>query len=587
MHFKLEYNKKILGILMNKKTNKKIILSKSFIGLILSAFLLILPLLNNKYIRGHDSYFHATNMLLTQRNIDIKNLQFSLPKVFGGKIANGFGYGTGIFYPPLSYYLTSYITKIFHMNQNDSLFSLTIVAIVIILLSGITMYIFLKKVFKNNKIAGIGSISYISSTYFLCNIYVRMALAESLTFIFIPIVFLGLYELFFGEEKRFDNPFIIGYIGMIYSHLVMSIYLTLIIIIVFIIFSKYVFKINKIKKLFLSSIIILLITSPYIIPLLEHKLLGNYAVFEPELMYATKSIYYTSLKLEDYFLIKPITKSGIRIFINPIVLIISSISILFSKKIFREEKHIYTIVITMLIITAFISSKCFPWNKMPLILKIIQYPWRLRTIIAFLLAIISGNFIKIIKCNNNNILFICIAVLITITGYILIPKYRIDDIERLNISDTKFTHMGTKQEYLPVNTKNNIDYFNNRTTEIKIKQGTAEIKKIKDDVPNLVFEIEIDSETVTLELPRLYYLGYDIKFTDNMRNTKKIKYSENEYGFIEILLKESGTIEILHRGTIANIICNYISIITIIIYLGVKYLKRMEIIKKEKNSLYI
>ena len=222
----------------------------------------------------------------------------------------------------------------------------------------------------------------------------------------------------------------------------------------------------------------------------------------------------------------------------------------------------------MLITTIFIASKYFPWSKMPPLLNNIQFPWRLRTFIAFLLAILSGNIVKIIKHKYSNIIIILLSLLITFAGYKTITdKYRIINVEEFFNSNKIFNNMGVQKEYLPVNTKRNIKYFNNRNKEIIVKQGNADIYVLYNNTPDLKFTINSLKEEVILELPRLYYLGYRIEFTNNQGNTKKIKYYENEYGFIEIVLKEVGTITVSYTGTNANKICNYISIITIFTYL--------------------
>ena len=252
-----------------KRIKEKIIeqlksIPKPALGLIFAIIVLASPLFSNKISLGHDHEFHMTNLYLNYKTINIFKLDFLLPKIFGGTIANGFGYGTGLFYPPLSYYLTSYIASILNYFNKNIYLSISIVEIITIILSGTFMYILLKRVFKEHNIASIGSISYISSTYFLCNIYTRCALAEMLTFIFIPLIFLSLYELFFGDKEKFNKLFIIGYVGMIHSHLVMSVYLTLIICILFLCFPKKVLKKDIIKKLLFSSIIILLISSSYL-----------------------------------------------------------------------------------------------------------------------------------------------------------------------------------------------------------------------------------------------------------------------------------------------------------------------------------
>ena len=534
---------------------------KPFIGVILTIIILISPLLNDKIIFGHDYAFHATNNILSYNYIDIFKLDLILPKIFGGTIANGFGYGTGLFYPPLSYYLTSYISYFFNLTDNNTVLSLTYLEIVIIIASGIIMYRFTKRISKDDYVSMISSISYICSTYFICNIYTRTALGEALIPVFLPLVFWGLYELFFGEEKKFNLLFTIGYIGMINSHLVLSIFITLIIIIIFLIYYKKVFKKEKIIKLIKSSIIIILISSPYLIQLLEHKFLGNYTVFEENAMYTIDSVKQEALKLTDFIIIRFKTYNGVEVYINYMTLITSIITIISSKKIFKKENsELYKIILLIVIISAFMSTKYFPWGIMPSFIKMIQFPWRLCGITSLGLSILSGHIVKKIDKKYKKYLACLIAGFIIIFGYSTISKEYVYDIIIPNKMD-----MGVQSEYLPSNTKNNIEYFENRSQNIMVKTGNAEVSIIENNTPYLKSKIILNSEAVTIELPRLYYLGYKIILTDREGNKNQIEYYENEYGFIELEVNKNGTLEIDYEGTIAIKIANHISLLTIVL----------------------
>ena len=536
------------------------LLPKPLIGVMLAILILLSPLFDNKIAWGHDYSFHATNYTLNSNQISFQNFHFFLPKIFGKEIANGFGYGTGIFYPPLSYYMTSYIASFLNFFNLDKNLSITCLEILILALSGIIMYIFLNRMFKDNKIAGIGSISYISSTYFLSDIYTRCALGELLTFIFIPIVFWGLYELFFENEKKFNFLFILGYTGMIHSHLVLSVYLTIIIIILFMCFPKKVFRKDKMIKLFISSIIILLLSCPYLVPLIEHKIYGKYVVFEPNSMYSIEWIKYNSLEIKDFIKIGTICLDGVKVYINHITLILSIIVITFNKKIFSKENSVlYKIIIIIVITSSFISSTYFPWEKMPSFLKMIQFPWRMCGITLFGLSLLIGNIIKIIKGENKLLIISAIAISIILFGFNSISQDRIT-----NSHQNEYMSLGGQSEYLPTNTINSIDYFNNRNQDIIIKKGEAEITIIENNTPYLKSLIEMKSESIVIELPRLYYLGYSIKMTDDKNNIKKLKYTENENGFVQLEINNSGILEVSYQGTNANRIANYICLVTLL-----------------------
>lgn len=75
-------------------------------------FLLLLPALEGFVIKGYDYLFHKTNLHAVNHALNISSFEIAIPKIFGLNIANNFGYGTGIFYPPISFFVTGYLSKI-------------------------------------------------------------------------------------------------------------------------------------------------------------------------------------------------------------------------------------------------------------------------------------------------------------------------------------------------------------------------------------------------------------------------------------------------------------------------------------------
>ena len=454
---------------------------KSIIGLIFAMIVLISPFLSGKVSLSDDYGFHLSVMNSMHGAIDILKFKFLLPQILGGEIANGFGYGTGIFYPPLSYYLNSYIAYFIKLLNGNINVSTAILEIIILISSGFSMFICSKKVFKDNKVASIGSISYISSTYFLSNIYVRNAIGELLVYVFIPIIFLSLYELFYGKKDNFSILFIIGYIGIIYSHLVMTLYLTIFILLLFIFFIKKACSKENIIKLTVSSIIVLLITSPYLISLLEHKIYGDYIIFKPDSVYNNEMLTNNSIEIHEFFP-QQTSNYKVKTYINLIVLFLSIITIAFNKKIFQgKERKIYYTALIIIIVSMFMSSSLFPWEKMPHFMKVIQFPWRLRTITSFGLAILAANSIRIVKQDNKEIISILLALGLLFYGYNTI------NISTLKNSDEIVNRkgMGLFQEYLPSKTHEHYEYYNSRDREQLISTDNNSIEIIENSTPYL------------------------------------------------------------------------------------------------------
>ena len=76
------------------------------------------------------------------------------------------------------------------------------------------MYYFIKKITDDKNVSVVGSVIYMVMPYHLTDMYIRGSLGEFLSFIFIPLVFLGLYNLF-NEEKR-DWLLVIGAVRINY-----------------------------------------------------------------------------------------------------------------------------------------------------------------------------------------------------------------------------------------------------------------------------------------------------------------------------------------------------------------------------------
>ena len=129
--------------------------------------------------------------------------------------------------------------------------------------------------------------------------------------------------------------------------------------------------------------------------------------------------------------------------------------------------------------------------------------------------------------------------------------------EVIDVNNLEYWYgLGYQKEYLPVNTANNIDYYDNRNHDIIIKEGETNIEIIDNDVPYLEFKVD---NNVTVELPRIYYIGYTLLDENN----NKISFYENEYGFIEVKL-ESGTYKLDFTGTKYDELAKIVSIISII-----------------------
>ncbi len=510
---------------------------KYFIIIFIFSILIMIPSLKNGYYKGHDTNFHVANISVLSKQITWKN---PLAKEPLPNIANNFGYGTRLFYPNLPHLMAAYNTKI----CNNVVIGMRLTQWITILASGITFFFLTKKIFKNKKIATLASLFYMSAPYHLSEIFIRDAFSEIFVPIAIPIIFLGLLYLLEDNEKKFFSYFTIGYIILLYSHLAMAIYFTLILIVSFVpIYYKKLFSFKNIKYFGLSSMIILCFTSPFWISILEHKINGSYAIFIPYYITGKGDLQYSAIGLSQYFsFLLPHTYNFIRYHLQLIVTIglLYGIYYIFKTKLWKNKVWISILLFT--IISFIMTTSIFPWVYTPDILQTLQFPWRLCIYVAF------GGILIFCLCLKKIEKRKCFTKACIILGFFALigsyyNTYHVSE-EKVDLNQINYNlGMGNQEEYLPEKVIRNYEYYQNRNQEIKIISGNGLIQIINNSVPDLTFEIQ-EVKTIKIEFPRIFYLGYQLK-----KDQKEIPLKENENGFLEAELNENGIYELTYKGT--------------------------------------
>jgi len=544
-----------------KHTIKNLKIDKNYILITIISLIIFSPFLTGEYFWGHDTYYHIPNVLALEKNFNIFNL-FQL-KIFP-LIAEGYGYGTGIFYPPLSHTMAVLVLRVIGPSSSNVTNAMAITHFIALWLSGIFMYKLVKEISKEKSIAFIASAFYMTMPYHLIDIFVRDAFAESFVFPFLPMIFLGIHYLFQKQSKKFYLYFVIGYVCLINSHLVMAMYITFFVGLILLLNYKKTFQKEILKSFILATIIVILLSLPYLIPLLEHKILGDYAVFTPHYMASIDYVSRNRLRIDELFFNRPHSANEMIFYVN---ILVSLLFILFCYKHkewqTKENSWLIKGILILSPIIIFMTTNLCPWEKFPYILLMLQFPWRLKTILCFTVSIGAAHAIKYWKDNIKSLIIILCLFSCFFYADKIITSVNFVKIDAYNINISQGGVAG--REYYPINTINYNDYVTTRTKGIKVKGGNANIIIQKDETPDLEFKATNVSNT-TLELPRIYYLGYEI-IAKNDNETTKIPYYENEYGFIEINLDKDATIIMKYKGTILNRIGNFITIITTILFL--------------------
>ena len=560
--------------LKNFIKNKRVI---SYLIIISVSMYVCVPLCS-KYIdiSTDDGIQHIYRLIGTFSSLKEGNL---FPVIMS-EFCNGFGYSWNIFYSPL----TAYLPLIFKIFTNSFILCLKLFIFVTIFLSGIYMYKLVFRITKSHKASVISSIIYISTPYHLTDIYNRVAVAELATFIFLPIIFIGMYDLF-KENKSYY--LMIGTIGVILTHNVLTMYTAIFCFIYMIINYK---KINKniIKTVMLNALIILLCTSFYWIPLLEHYWNTTYEVFIPGRMFKTNTLLETKMSVLDLLFG---VKWGIKIYLGLPTILGIIFTFIYRKRIDDKIKPYVSIFLSFGIISLIIMLKIFPFEYLPSFFKMIQFVWRMLIFVSFFFSIVSGITINIFIQKTNKrkaiftIIFIIYAVVIVCSTKQM-TKTLFDEEKHLEPvpvnSKTLKVHAGCATfEYLPQKAYSNLEYIKIRSKNAIIISGEANIINENKNGTKMIFEVNNIKDNVKIEIPYIYYLGYNVTITDKEGNTSKLQIKESDNGFcmIEVAGIENGTVNITYEGTTLMKISYMSTLGGIIVLVWVVYQNRRNMVK--------
>lgn len=551
---------------MEKIKNK---IKIEWIILICVALIMCLPLFRKGFIGTHDGNYHVDRIYGTVQGL--KDGQF-FPEIII-EYCNGFGFSWNLFYPPLYTYVGA-LLKLFLPSYTVTMKG---ILIILTLMSAIGMYKLMMEITGKRKISLLTAIIYVTAPYRLTDVFVRLAIGEVLSFAFMPILFQGLYNLFNKDGKK-DYLIIIGATGILLSHNISTL-LVATISVIYVLINITKLKDKKILlKLVVDAIFILGLVAFFYGPLLESKMTVEYVAFDEGFMMTregiTKQVVHIRQLFDNSF--KPgksiplgVNGDGTKemSFALGLQIIIPLLLIPFViKKVKKGQKKFYWYTVILGLFCVFATTGLFPWKYVPDIVVMIQVPWRLLMLATFLLSISAGLTInyEFEKVDAKYISVAIIAILIYILPYFFNLDY-VDFYDEKGVLLPTFSYINCSNfEYLPTKARNNMEYIEERENKALILDGKGIIDNQQKDGTRMTFDIiENNSENIKIELPYIFYVGYNVKL-----NEEKIDLKESDNGFLQIEINDNktGTVSIAYTGSTIMNITKIISIISFILF---------------------
>ena len=539
--------------------NRKLI---DVIIIILVGVLVGIPLLSkNLDVYIDDGVQHIARAYGTLESIKKDGL---FPNIISS-FANNFGYSWNLFYGPLSTYGIIFLNLI----CNNIVSAYKIFVFVCLICSGFTMYKFMYGITKNNNVGILASILYMTFPYHLTDLYIRNALGEYVSFIFIPLVFLGLYNLFYTTENHYYLTF--GAVGLIITHNISTVMVAFFSL-VYLVVNLPKLKETRVKKgLILNIIFIILISAFFWIPMLETNFFTNYQAYEPGMMSSSDSTANNGLKLKQLFVTE---NDGSFVFeLGLHIIIMLAFSVMAVRMVREDLKETYIVFLILGILTLWMSTKYFPWRFLPEQVSIVQFPWRFLMMSGFFFSFIcSINMFTIIRnFNYKDVIVISIIAVIYLTAFIgylsfneNLPYITDFDLGRISGKEVETVAGTAKAEYLPVKAYKNRFYIATREDNIYVLDGKALVEKEVKDKTTYTAKIKTyEVEYTIFELPYIYYPGYEVRL-DGI----SVQTFETENGFLGFAMgaNDEVSLDVEYTGTTAMKISSFISIISLMAF---------------------
>lgn len=484
-----------------------------------------MPLLSYYLPKGHDLNFHLYRIEGLKNALLAGQFPVRMPSSWN----NGYGYAVSIFYGELFLYLPALLRMVGVSVQN----AYKIFVLGVNLVTCLSAYYCLQRITKDYRAALFGSALYMFAPYRLSCLFLRAAVGEYTAMAFLPLIFYGLYRIFSVEtdwkkEKLVWLPAVVGYSGIIQSHVISCVMAGLFTALVCVVLIRRTIQPRRLLELVKVGIITILLNAWYLIPFLDYMRLG-YTVQDPETL---GRFHANGTFLSQLLSIFPAGSGSSRTVVDglglssemsyglgggllAVIVCYIYMRMKYTEKGSRIQK-VGDFCLVFGLFTLFMTTIWFPWDFIQqmnslttMITQNIQFPWRFLGIASFFLAAAGACLYMRVKSGEGKTGFEGIPILILSLSVISSGYFMGDYIQEADqgfyMDETNVSSLDTMQgEYLPAGTDRAI--FDNSAF---IPGGKLEVLDYSREDGIITVSCRNDSgQENCIDVPFLYYRDY-------------------------------------------------------------------------------
>lgn len=548
---------------------------KSVIIVIVTALILTLPFLTGYQQTGDDMDFHMARI----RGIAGALESGQFPVRLNTDFARGYGFSSSMMYPELFLYIpavlyalgvsliTSYKFLILCINIGSACLGL---------------YSF-KRLLRSDRLGMIVTLLYLTNPYRLVNILHRAALGEMLAQVFLPLLLYGIYELVFGNTKKWWVT-VIAASGIIQSHILsveMSLFFAVAAVIAGIPYMIRHGWAQRLLGMVKAGVGIVGVNLWFLIPFLDH--FGDGSVIQDQVKNLQSSaldiytLFRVNMKLQGSYVSAGVVREEF-VSIGIVVLLGSLIYLYYAfvrRSVETRLRKIGTVCLCAGAVCCYMATRAFPWRflqaHVPAVYDIfstVQFPWRFLAYAALFLSVTTGIAVMELMREKREALTAVLAGLAVFMTVSCMDQYASRDIFLSSRSEVKSYGWGWFDYYASDADAGSIL----AQGDTVMTDGDISITSYERNGVELSFDYAKVTDQCTLRLP-IYDYGMHEIYLDG----EKIEPAASENHQLTVVLtgeEPSGHIEVKYREPLLYKAGSAASLIVLIMFAVMNVMRR-------------
>ena len=528
-----------------------------------------IPLFNNYLIRGHDIYFHLMRIEGLAQGLRAGEFPVRIQPAW----YDGYGYAVSVFYSDLFLYPAALLRLLGISLQDAYKVYVVLCNIATALISGYSF----GKIFRKREIGVFGSCLYTLSPYRLVNLYTRGALGEYTGMIFWPLLIYSCILLLNEDRKKVQiqkGAVLMGIsmAGMLQSHMLTAEIACMVLLLLVIVHCRRIFHKEVILAGCGAVAVALGLSAWFLIPFLDYMLFERFninSIRNNDIMIQRQGAFLSQVfAIFDNAVGQSLDAgagtagdftqgAGLSLMLSVIILMLLCIRG-YLKQEERRNRQITITAAGLGVLMVAMSTLYFPWDRLCRISRIcryiivkIQFPWRFTGVAVGLLVVVWCavlNYTEREYDRRKKVITICLAVgilLLSVGHFVIDLNQRAERIQVCSVEEMD-TFVASGEEYLPVDT-----VLDKLKTQELYKDDSVEISDVVYRGTSITMHVKNTSaQQAGLELPRLYYAGYQalevtdegqhfsIEVTDGTNHVIKLMIPEETEGNITLSFRE-------------------------------------------------